>query len=1484
MKVFRTRITVFLLSICMIVLLVLAMFAVLLNVPIVLGGGTIYIRADGSIDPPTAPITTTDNVTYKFTDDIFDSIVVERNNIVIDGSGYTLQGGFGSGITLSERSNVTIKNTNIMFFQYPAGIWLNSSSNNRIYGNNITYNYYGIHLESSSNNNIFENNISNSWGIVLSSSSNNSIYDNNITNNNLNGIMLHSSSSYNCISGNNIKENQYGIGLLFSSSYNRVSGNNIKENQYGIVLNSSPNNSIYDNNIANNNDYGVRLYSSSNSGIVGNNIANNNEYGIWLDYSSNNIIFENNITENSYGIRLSSYSDNNSVSANNLINNNGQGIWLDSSSNNRIYGNNITNNWQGIWLSSSSASRIYGNNITNNNNCGVLLESSPDSTIFGNNITNDNDYGVRLYSSSNSGIVGNNIANNSYGINILYSDGNLVHGNEIRNSSAYGLYIRSSEINLIYGNSFINSDVDSDINLNSWDYGYPAGGNYWGSYLGTDANGDGIGDTPYVINEFNQDNFPLMSPVERPQRPLPLAFFSYRIDLATNNVTFDASGSYDAFTDIVDFSWDFGDGQSGKGMIVSHVYNFTSSQSLAMKAIDQTSTAQDAYDVELKVTNTEELYGTQKRRVCRGNIEALYVQPMQVFTTEGILVHSKCTAFRIGYNSTFKVPVRANIKLDAPGYNPKSEVIRNLLFNPGYDEITVRSRLVPVEKPEAMIRVIIDPENAIGEANETDNISDFEATPVNDTKPLRVLFVPVRFKDEDGDPGYFTGYSRQLYEEHGWESMKYVWATFPVVESETSYYMSCFNSPVTAGERPKTKAEADAALKDVVSKLAAKAGDSYDRVVGVVRADWFDGIPGWSGTLGYMYTTVPTACVVTIGYWKTTAHELGHTYDLDHSNENCQLAFYIAEMRELNDTQTWMSTGAIANPPAKPGYRVAVPGFWVRDEEYKLMMSKMRLPNDPELLSFSATFCKNGTVKPDTWYRIMNGWPTYTETDTGNYTLVQLDGFGTVLSTVGFNVTFENVISDVYDHVLDEVPVAFTVPYAAGAKTIQIRDQLGNVVASRIVSDNAPTVSVTSPNGGEILTGDHVQVSWTASDIDGDPLVYSLEVSGDGGATWDPVATGLTQTPHDLVLTGFRGGDKYLVKVIASDGVNTAEDISNGYFTIASFSVEIISEPEPVQIGGKAYVLLKVASYGGFSNPITLHATCSSADQLGYKWIVNSTVNPIVNGYMVAVLEVTFNTTKTGIYTLYLSGSSGSNTEVAAVDYLVELAEAVSDTTPPITNNNYNGLWHNSDFTITLTATDNVGVNETYYRINNGSTQSVSADGQPYITTEGANNTLEYWSIDNADNEESHHVLTGIKLDKTIPNIKVPIREPSGDIQPDQPVKISVNVTDTLSQVKNVTLYYTLNNGTTWELPLPMTLNPSTSLYEATIPGKEAGTWIRYKIIAYDYAGNNATLGETEPYLVYQVVPEFSPILILPLFIATTLIAAILYSKKQKPH
>jgi len=245
----------------LVLLVFVAVFGVVLNVSFVKGNsGTIYIRADGSIDPPDAPISTFDNVTYTLTDNItgFTSsvygIIVERDNIIIDGDGYTVQGPGGSsiGINLHTRSNVTIKNMEIKAFTWCIG--LSHSSNNSIVGNNIANNYCGITLGDSSNNSISGNNITANIldGIYLVESSNNTISGNTITNSCC-GITLLDSSN-NSISGNNITANNpYGTSVSGGSYNNTISSNMIINNLVGIYLSHLPiDNRIYHNNIINN--------------------------------------------------------------------------------------------------------------------------------------------------------------------------------------------------------------------------------------------------------------------------------------------------------------------------------------------------------------------------------------------------------------------------------------------------------------------------------------------------------------------------------------------------------------------------------------------------------------------------------------------------------------------------------------------------------------------------------------------------------------------------------------------------------------------------------------------------------------------------------------------------------------------------------------------------------------------------------------------------------------------------------------------------------------------------------------------------------------------------------------------------------------------------------------------------------------------------------------------------------------------------------
>ncbi len=193
--------------------------------------GPIYIRADGSVEPLTANITSVDNVTYTFTDKINAEIIVERDDIVVDGAGYTLQGdGSGIGIYLLLRSNVTIKNTEITNFW--AGIQLSLAWNNTISGNNITaWDYCGIYITYASHNTISGNTITDP-----------------IDPGYIHGIYLDENSGNNIISGNYIDGFWWNGIYSKGSSNNIISGNNMKNNMNGIYLDGGSNNIIYHNN------------------------------------------------------------------------------------------------------------------------------------------------------------------------------------------------------------------------------------------------------------------------------------------------------------------------------------------------------------------------------------------------------------------------------------------------------------------------------------------------------------------------------------------------------------------------------------------------------------------------------------------------------------------------------------------------------------------------------------------------------------------------------------------------------------------------------------------------------------------------------------------------------------------------------------------------------------------------------------------------------------------------------------------------------------------------------------------------------------------------------------------------------------------------------------------------------------------------------------------------------------------------------------
>jgi parallel beta-helix repeat protein len=174
------------------------------------------------------------------------------------------------------------------------------------------------------------------------------------------------------------------------------------------------------------------------------------------------------------------------------------GTWQESD----IYNNTISYYKNGIILSNINSHIIYANNISYNDQ-GIFLSESTFNTFHNNNITYNNGTGINItYSSTNNIFENNNISNNNKtGIQITEdSNDNFITRNNITENLETGINITDASGNQIHHNNFINNTqnaYDSTIALNDWDDG--AEGNYWSDYLGTDDNGDGFGEDPYVI-------------------------------------------------------------------------------------------------------------------------------------------------------------------------------------------------------------------------------------------------------------------------------------------------------------------------------------------------------------------------------------------------------------------------------------------------------------------------------------------------------------------------------------------------------------------------------------------------------------------------------------------------------------------------------------------------------------------------------------------------------------------------------------------------------------------------------------------------------------------------------------------------------------------------------------------------------------------------------------------------------------------------
>ena len=267
------------------------------------------------------------------------------------------------------------------------------------------------------------------------------------------------------------------------------------------------------------------------------------------------------------------------------------------------------------------------------------------------------------------------------------------------------------------------------------------------------------------------------------------------------------------------------------------------------------------------------------------------------------------------------------------------------------------------------------------------------------------------------------------------------------------------------------------------------------------------------------YTT--TAAVV--------SHEVGHTFHspskLEHGYVTLDKNTFIFKYLEAFGYRVNDRKEAVDD---HWGFMSSIPSdefdFWVTKENYvRLLETFTKEELDPTVATISGVMHRNSTFGPSPSWTAHEGIPDPWSDTPSNYSIQTVDSMGWVLNSTNVSISFSRIWDDIGVVQTNVSLLYMTILLPAGTVAIRIvNNSDGSIIYQRSISDSPPTVTIIEPTGGSTLAKGDV-VSWSGSDLDGDPLLYSVRLSADDGGNWSTIVANTEN--ESVLLTNLALGD-----------------------------------------------------------------------------------------------------------------------------------------------------------------------------------------------------------------------------------------------------------------------------------------------------------------------------------------------------------------------